>query len=213
MKRTAPLVATLHLVAGPAHAAPVQTDKGAKALLFTFSGLSDMRLDGFQGGIGFRDYLKDGLALRPAAEFSTYSNKSDTKNSPVSTETSSWKAGLSLALEKHRSGFVSDLSPYYGLGAGVALRHQKDEYKSASPSRDTRTRDRTSYSAFALAGFEWGFADGLTFGGEYRVGVSVEDGKDKDEQVSSTATQKSKVDVTAVGAGVSTASLFLSIGW
>jgi hypothetical protein len=222
MVRSVLLVSILALMlAAPALAAPVTTDQGSKAVLFTFTGLSDMRVGTFGGGVGFRYYVQNDLALRPAVDFNLSSIKDESQNANLTDhKTTDTDMGLSLAIEKHHSGPASSVSPYMGVGAGFRVMHEKNEPSRAANNIPVGTVLKVtdsgmSVSGFLLGGFEWGFADGMTLGGEYQVGLSFgssETKQDTQGQNNVTTTQTTS-KMKGLGVGFSTASLFVSVGW
>lgn len=147
-------------MASLASAAEVRTGKGTKALLFEFNGLNQLGVGGVNGGIGFRYYMQDGMALRPSVNFTWVSADQDTSGNQLTTT----GVGGSLAIEKHLAA-IGPVSPYLGIGAGV--NYSKVENDLAM------TEDKaTSFSAFVPVGFEWAFAQGITLGGEYNLGYT-----------------------------------------
>lgn len=196
------LMAFIISLAGPAAAAEIVTKAGTKALVFQFSGLSDLGLSGYQGGIGARYYMSDGLALRPGIDIGLASTKDKTED-PEWKETVT-TMGLSLALEKHLAGAKS-ISPYIGAGAGFHYGKDKEEQGD-----DEQVEKATTISLAALAGFEWGFTESLSLGGEYSFGFAT--GSHKTE-ITHNNTTVTTADDSGMMVGVSTASVFLSVNW
>jgi opacity protein-like surface antigen len=196
------LMAFIISLAGPAAAAPIETKAGTKALVFQFSGLSDLGLSGYQGGIGARYYFQDGMALRPGLDIGISSSKDKTEDPEVKDTGTLF--GLSLAVEKHLAGAKS-ISPY--LGAGVGFHYGQDKTEQGDFSE---TDKATTISVAGLAGFEWGFTESLSLGGEYSLGFAT--GSHKTERKSNNTTVTT-VDESGSVIGVGTASVFLSVNW
>lgn len=196
------LMAFIITLAGPAAAAPIETKAGTKALVFQFSGLSDLGLSGYQGGIGARYYFQDGMALRPGIDIGISSSKDKTEDPEL--KNTGTTLGLSLAVEKHLAGAKS-ISPYIGAGAGFHYGKDKEEQGSAEA-----TDKLTTVNVAALAGFEWGFTESLSLGGEYSLGFATGSHKTEHKANNTTVTT---VDESGMMVGVSTASVFLSVNW
>lgn len=211
--------------------ASIETSAGSKSLLFAFSGLSDLGVSSFTGnsldlsignqttdlraaGIGARKYINDGTAIRPTVTFGISSSKDKSQDSDRSDAKLSVMAiGVSCALEKHKDVGVSSLSPYLGVGAGLDIISGSFEPSLAdNPPDGTRTKAKasaTSFGLFGAAGFEWGFTEGATLGGEYRLGLGMTSGKQEDEiEGEGTVTNS---ETSSLGLGFDTASVFFSV--
>jgi opacity protein-like surface antigen len=181
-----------------AQAATVDTSKGAKALVFQFSGLSTLGVSGYQGeyGLGVRYYIQNNLAIRPGIVLDI----SKLKNNAVTpaAEIKDTGFGLNLAVEKH-IGAASNVSPYLGAEAGF-------DYSKHTPAGATPVSTKvTDFKVGLLAGFQWGFTDNLSLGGEYMLGATI--GKTKTDDTPVT------VDASNTEFGISTASVFFSVAW
>jgi opacity protein-like surface antigen len=101
------------------------------------------------------------------------------------------------------------VSPY--LGGGVGYWKWSDEH----PPMDAReypveTEDASGFSIFGMAGFEWGFTECMTLGGEYQLGL--ENGSSTDEiEYSGDSTTIDEEEWSWMG--FSTASVYLSVYW
>ena len=69
MRKTTGVALLVLFAATVARGAEVATTANSKAMVFKFNGLSDLGLQGPNGGLGLRYYLRDRLALRPALSF------------------------------------------------------------------------------------------------------------------------------------------------
>lgn len=201
--------------ASDAAAAKVETAQGTRALVFQFSGLSSLGAGAYQGGIGMRYYMQDGLALRPGVVFDMLSS---TEKAPVSGFTddkeSATVVGINLAIEKHAAGMGS-LSPYLGADAGFSMSNVKEEPSvSSSPVNGTVLKSTTKGTAFGvglLAGFEWGFSEGVTLGAEYKLSATF--GSSKEETEIKGLPTVTTDDISGSMIGFGTASFFLSVAW
>lgn len=213
MKRVLFCLIAVMFVAQGALAAEIDTGAGAKALIFQFSGLSDLGLSGWQGGVGARYYLSDDLAIRPGVDFSLGSSKVKGTSGSTDDKESDVTLGANVAIEMHRAGPKS-ISPYLGAGAGFSTsKHTEEPSHASSPSSGTLLKSTTvgtAFAAFVMAGFEWGFSESLTLGGEYRAGLNFGSGHVETER-QGVPTVKTN-EASALGLGFGTASLFLSVG-
>ena len=160
------IVLAVMLVATTAMAAEVPTSEGDKALVFMFQGLDDLSLDGYGGdyGVGMRYYIADGTAIRLGVQFAgeTYTDDDSDFEEVYSAY------GLSAVYEKHLEGACSSVSPYWGVGASFTM--LSVEYTDQND--DTWTDSGSGFGGFAVVGFEWGFTNCMTLGGEYQAGFS-----------------------------------------
>ena len=213
--RKAILVAmVLALVISGAQAAQIQTKAGSKELLFGFEGLSNLKLDNFASGIGGRYYFSDGMAIRPSVQFNVNGTTIKSATSGITDDkTTDLGIGLNLAAEKHMTS-TGPVSPYLGAGLGFSvLSHKHTLPVSTSPASGTTLDTKsttTSVSFFLLGGFQWGFTEGLTLGGEYQAGFGVGSAKLKTEiQDQPTVTNS---DVSTLNLGVNTVGMvYLSV--
>jgi len=208
-------VAALVLAAGPAQAASVATERGDKAIVFTFDGLSSMHTGTYEGGVGMRWYVKDDLALRPGLEVSFDENELDPAG-PAARERSDWSAGINLALEKHRRGPASSVSPYFGGLLGFSFNGgDSDESRPGQGGvvRNETTSNSTTIGIAAILGFEWGFTEGMTLGAEYRLGAEWTTGDLETSVTTPTDTTSEDADFSETDLGISAFSVLLSVGW
>ncbi len=190
------------LVGMTAQAAEVPTSAGDKAMVFMFSGLDDLSLGGYGGdyGIGLRYYIADGTAIRGGVQFGTESFTDDDDD----TEWGYSVYGLNAVYENHMEGPCSSISPYWGVGAGFSM--YSDEYENSIG--DTWTESGTGFAGFSVLGFEWGFTNCMTLGGEYQLGFWSWSGDTEYDGVEGTDTYD---EYSASFMGFSTASVYLSV--
>jgi len=190
------------MISGVAMAAEVPTDAGDKAMVFMFYGLDHLDLGGYGDmsySFGMRYYIADGTALRGGVVLGM-DNYTD---EVADMETTYNTYGLELVYEKHMEAPCASISPFWGLG-GQFLTYS-DTLKD-NVTDDELTFSGTGFGAFGVCGFEWGFTDCMTLGGEYRLGFSSGSGEaelngDSADLFSSTTT------------GFSATSVFLSVYW
>jgi opacity protein-like surface antigen len=217
MKRMAIFAMFLVSLVGITQVAGAATTSGSKSILFGFDNLN---LSGFESGvgIGIRYFISDGTALRPTVGFS-YGTTKDKQEKPTTTDTedkrTSTNISFSLALEKHMKA-GEKVSPYMGLGAGIAMGSDKFEPSQTVPgTTGDLLEDKitsTSFSGFGLLGFDWSFMDNLSLGGEYRLGVVA--GTDKRERTYFNLPASDSEDKTTdLDFGISTGSLYLSFSF
>lgn len=189
-------------LASPAVAAPIETKAGTKAVVFQFSGLSNLGLGTYNGGIGMRYYLNDGMALRPGLQLGFSSTKD--KVTDPETKTTNYNVGANITLEKHLPGAKS-ISPYVGAQVGVRMGQDKDT------QGDNEITDKTmGVGLGGVLGFEWGFTESVTLGGEYNLGLNFGTRKVEHKLNNSTTTT---TDESGMSLGIGTASVFISVAW
>ncbi len=171
---------------------------GSKALLFTFNGLSFIGAGNFDGGFGAKYYLSSSMAVRGGIQFASASATNPANppagQSGVDGTQSATSIGISGAVELHMgSGRVS---PY--LGGGVGFSTTSTEFKptvtGAPPLVQTTTTNSaggetiggvtyqggTTFTVYALAGFEFFLWKELSLAGEYRIGFASTSRKDQE---------------------------------
>ena len=197
------LVLVALMISGVAMAAEVPTDAGDKALVFMFSGLSDLHLDGYMGdyGLGMRYYIADGTALRLGVEFGSQSF--DDKEADMEGDMTSY--GLMAMYEKHLGGVCASVVPYWGLGAG----YHSWANKMTADSDWIEMRE-TGFGFVGALGFEWGFTDCMTLGGEYELGLWTFSGETESD-IGGTTNTFDEYEGSFMGVG--TASVYLSVYW
>jgi opacity protein-like surface antigen len=193
-------------------AAPVHTDKGDKAMVFQFSGLSELGLSGpgDSWGVGMRYYISDMNAIRGGLIFGNdrWTEKAQEEGQDDLDHKES-EYGFEVGYERHLEAPCASVSPYIGAGAAYYT------WKSECPAGEGReyAKDKESESGFnvhAMAGFEWGFTECMTLGGEYQLGMFSGSYKEEIDSGGQTYT----IDEEEYSwMGFSTASVFLSVYW
>src|ERR1035437_1842604 len=171
---------------------------GSKAVLFSFSGLSNLGANNFDGGAGFKFFLTSPMALRIGVQVgltgSTVPANPSTGQTGMDGTTSQTSFGVEAALEYHLT--TSRVSPYFGGGIGFGT--SSNELKSREvgtgtlnqvtvkdyngtlpvtglnlPSDGITYKAGTSFNVFALMGIEYFIVDAVSLSGEYRLGYSM----------------------------------------
>lgn len=156
---------------------------GSKAVLFSFSGLSNLGANDFDGGAGMKFFVTSPMALR----FGVQVNVSGTKTpaNPVGNQigidgtTSSTSFGIDAALEYHLTS--SRLTPYFGGGIGFAMSSNERKPVETGPAnaplyQDTYKNEAgagTTLNFFALMGVEYFIVNEVSLAAEYRLGYSL----------------------------------------
>jgi hypothetical protein len=213
------LIFTLSAEPPTAGAAEIATRAGTNQMLFVFSGLSSLQLAGFNGGFGLRHYLKDGVALRPGVSFGwsstrTHPDQPTGDPKPTNAREIDTSVGLELALEKHLEGPRS-ISPYLGAGIfGFYVNNKTEPSVATGSPQGTVTKittKETDGGLFGLLGFEWGWTESLTLGGETRFGLTINTGKVETEAVRTP--DRLSHDRSGFDLGFRTASVFLGVSF
>jgi len=194
------LVATTALAA-----AEVPTSRGDKAMVFMFEGLTFLSADEYaEYGVGMRYYISDGTAIRVGVQFG---KDSWTDEDAADDWESKYNVyGVSAVYEKHLAGPCSSVSPYWGFGGEYSMTSDELTENAAVPVVTTTT-SRSGFAGFGVMGFEWGFTDCLTLGGEYKLGFESSSGKTERDDGTVTTDNEYKTSFM----GFATASVYLSV--
>ena len=162
---------------------------GTTAMLFSFSGLSNLGAGNFEGGMGVKYYYTTGVALRLGLQFAT-ANRDLPANPPAGLqgtdgEQSATRFGISAAAEWHRG--VGRANAYLGAGLGFAKTSTESKIPVVGASSQTVVKNNdsgeniagggfflggTNFSLFALAGAEFFVFKEVSLAAEYRLGFS-----------------------------------------
>jgi hypothetical protein len=163
--------------------------KGKTAMLFSFSGLSNLSAGNFEGGLGVKYYYKEGVALRLGLQLAT-ANRDLPANPPAGVqgtdgEQSGTRLGISAAAEWHRG--AGRANAYLGVGVGFATTstESKNPVVGASSQTVVKNNDNgetiagvgtflggANLNVFALAGAEFFVFKEVSLAAEYRLGFS-----------------------------------------
>ncbi|MDR3666271.1 MAG: outer membrane beta-barrel protein [Ignavibacteriaceae bacterium] len=155
---------------------------GSKAILFSFSGLSNLGANNFDGGAGIKFFLTSPMALRIGVQVNAAGTT--TPANPITGEvgldgsTTSTTIGVDAALEYHMT--TTRLSPYFGGGVGFATTSNQSipaVTGTTAPLYQITTKDGPgaglTFNVFALMGAEYFIVNEVSLSAEYRLGYSL----------------------------------------
>jgi hypothetical protein len=155
---------------------------GAKAMLFSFSGLQNLGADAYNGGFGAKYFLTGPIALRGTLIFGMATQNDPTTLSPGGTDgsESASKFGLNIGGEYHLS--VNRVSPYVGGEVGFSTKSTKvvAPINVANGPQVTTENSQTAVLGYtpgtgidigALGGVEFFITKEISLGAEYRLGI------------------------------------------
>ena len=208
MKLSIFAIIAVMLMSTLAMAGEVPTAKGDKAMVFMFDGLANLGLDSYGGtyGFGMRYYIDDGAAIRGGIQYGNWSETLKADLEGYEDEENTYTVyGLSAIYEKHMEGPCPSVSPYWGVGGAYSsfADNYKDEYG------EEWTNNGTGFAGFGVMGFEWGFANCMTLGGEYQLGFWSWSGETEEEDPPGRTTTSHEFEGSFMG--FSTASVYLSV--
>jgi opacity protein-like surface antigen len=189
---------------------------GSKAVLFSFSGLSNLGANNFDGGAGIKFFLTPPMALRFGVQVNmsgTTTPAPTTAANPVGIDgtTSNTSFGVEAALEYHLT--TSRLTPYLGGGIGFAMSsNERKPFAGPAPTGTTLYQDTykneagagTTLNFFVLMGVEYFVVDQISLAAEYRLGYNLLTPKDTEHSNSTPGF------VTVTTKGTSSHSLYLN---
>lgn len=174
---------------------------------------SDIEIDDtpfFGGGIGFRYFFGEGLAIRPGVNISRASFESDDEGEEDDFKATFSNMGFSVLLEKYLPTTHS-IAPYVGAGLGYDRYSLEAEPVEEYPYEfDKGSVTFSSLDLKGVAGFQWYFTDGISLGGEYLGSFSM--GKMASEITDEGKTEDGP-EVTLNRFFWDTASVFLSVNF
>jgi len=217
MKSIVSLFTVLALLTVTSHAQEVvpATGAGARAVLFSFAGLSFLGAGNFNGGVGGGYFLSDAMAVRGGVQFASASQ--DNPANPgvnqqgIDGSRSALTYGVSAALEIRMA--KRRVSPYFG--GGVLFTVSSTELNSAEvgnpPPTQTVTKNSagglivngTTYTAgttltvFGMMGVEFFLYNEMSLAAEYRLGYGSTSRPDQEISNGTTTT----TTTTKVGGG------------
>ena len=181
------LIASLMLLAPSAWSEDVTPEAaaGSKAVLFTFQGLSVIEALAFNGGVGFKYYLLDPLALRASLQFGVANQAIPGPTGGTAGNLNAWDIGLSAGAEYHL--LKTRVSPYVGgslgfvststenktpVAAGVTATTIKNSV-GGELINGTRSFGGFNFNVCALGGVEFFIIKELSLSAEYQLGWSM----------------------------------------
>jgi outer membrane protein W len=218
MKKIVALVAILVLMTSMSFGQEFISSQasGAKALLFTWSGLANINATEYNGGIGVKLFLSDYMALRAQLQLGMSSQK-DPALDPTGKEGTFdvTSLGIGAAIEYHLS--KGRVSPY--VGAGVMFSTTSTEEKPATAGGAEQVTYKnfedyavTSIGIAAIIGAEYYITNGISLAAEYQIGFRSDTHKDYEytTNVSTTTTKGgSSTDIGIMTAGFLTLAVYL----
>jgi len=195
---------------------PSMDNKGKWGISLSASGLSNLGIGLYQGGIGIKHWCSNSFALKSilgvsgkrTTDFSIYPNYTDQKKNTGSF-------GLYLGAEFHFSQ-ESKFSPYFYTGLNYTNTASTD-YKSIpiNPPPGTQIKSHVSTNSFGLdeaIGLEYLFSKHLSLAGEYQFGLSFQREKGKSTVVPGpNVTQPPVLKRSSTTFGAKTSSLILTV--
>ncbi|MBN2037342.1 MAG: outer membrane beta-barrel protein [Chitinispirillaceae bacterium] len=157
---------------------------GSKAVLFSFSGLSNLAAGAYNGGVGFKYYVTSPIAARASLIFGR-AGQSVPTTLATGGEDGSISAlmwGLSIGAEYHLS--FERVSPYLGADIGLSMTSTENvsAINAAGGSQTTIENNAagelgyfagTALGLNGLAGVEFFLTKELSLGAEYHLGYSL----------------------------------------
>jgi opacity protein-like surface antigen len=165
---------------------------GSKAVLFSFSGLSNLGANNFDGGAGIKFFLTSPMALRFGVMVNVAGTTTPAPTTPanpvgIDGTTSNTSFGVEAALEYHLT--TSRLSPYMGGGVGFSMStNERKPYAGPALAGTVLYQEdykneagaATTLNFFALMGVEYFIVDAISLSAEYRLGYNISTPKDEE---------------------------------
>ncbi|MDT7923655.1 MAG: outer membrane beta-barrel protein [Chlorobiota bacterium] len=209
MKRVA--VALLIAAVAGTSAWAQKTKEGDKAWLFTLSGLSNLRVDGYNGGLGLLYYLSDDLGLTVGLGFST---SSTTTKAPAGSGGADEKeSSLGLTLSPGVRFNLASSGPVVGY-AGVSVLVGISSETTENPNYVSGNKVETSSTrigAGVTVGAEWFAWSNVSLGASYSLAFTTSSGKTKTTS-GGTTTEQDAPSTTTI-ATTPSGAFTLSIYW
>jgi opacity protein-like surface antigen len=209
MKRVA--VALLIAAVAGTSAWAQKTKEGDKAWLFTLSGLSNLGVGGYNGGLGLLYYLSDDLGLTVGLGFST---SSTTTKAPAGSGGADQKeSSLGLTLSPGLRFNIASSGPivgYAGVGVLVGISSETTENPN-HVSGDKVETSSTRIGAGVTVGAEWFAWSNVSLGASYSLAFTTSSGKTKTTS-GGTTTEQDAPSTTTI-ATTPSGAFTLSIYW
>lgn len=146
---------------------------GDKAVLFNFTGLSTLNLGAYDGGIGGKYFIRDGVAVRGMLLFGV--DNTTTKGAAGMTDAKDNKFALGLegGLEYHLP-LSSRVSPY--AGGGIYFMTSAETRTLTVPIGAAAISTKNTSTTFGLggiAGVEYFFNSNISLAAEYQLGLAL----------------------------------------
>jgi len=190
--------------------------KGKWGVSLSASGLSNLGIGLYQGGIGVKHWFSEGFALKSILGFSA---KSRTYHSPdtLHTDNKTNQASFSVNLggEFHFSK-GSRLSPYFYTGFNYTTATKTEYYAipvTRPPGWSTKSHNVTnSFGVDGAIGVEYVFFKRFSLAGEYQVGLSFQTDKIQNTVIPGPGiVQPPELKTTTTSLGTKTSTLILTV--
>jgi opacity protein-like surface antigen len=187
----------------------------SKALLFSFSGLSNLGANEFQGGIGGKYFLSNDMALRAGLQFATAS-QTIPANPPAGVSgqdgtVSALQLGVSGVIEYHLTR--TRVSPYIGGGLGISYTTTESKNAIVGGGSQTTVKNDISgetigganfaggmeFTIGAVAGVEFFVSKEVSLGAEYMLGFITNSRLDQEVSNGTTTTTTKTGGLTMIG--------------
>ena len=161
--------------------------KGDKAVLFSFSGLSNLNAGSYQGGVGYKRFIKDKTAIRAMVDVYSYNQKISWGATPgLVGEDGSYKINriaFDLGAEFHSN--KGKVDPYYGGGFEFRLERTKFIESVSAPQgsalpvpieiKNNLDGDAaTRFEIYGMFGIEYTINTMITLAAEYQLRYTME---------------------------------------
>ncbi len=174
MFKLAVAIAAVIAFTGPLAEAQTQnvTAAGNKAVLFNFTGLSNLNLGGYEGGIGGKYYISDGVAVRGMLNFMVDNNTTKGAANFTDATDNRFAFGLGAGLEYHLP-LASKVSPYVGglVSFTTSARTITPSVFTGNTANSTKTTS-TIFGLGGIAGVEYFFNRNISLAAEYQFGLN-----------------------------------------
>jgi opacity protein-like surface antigen len=206
MKRVA--VALLIAAVAGTSAWAQKTKAGDKAWLFTLSGLSNLGVGGYNGGLGLLYYLNDDLGLTVGLGFSTTTTKAPGDTGKPDEK----KSSLGLTLSPGVRFNIASSGPvvgYVGVGVLVGISSETTENPKGVKAEKVE-KSSTSIGAGVTVGAEWFAWSNVSLGASYSLAFTTSSGKTTE---TTSGDKTTKQDASTTIATTPSGAFTLSIYW
>ena len=161
--------------------------KGDKAVLFSFNGLANLGAGSYQGGVGYKKFIKDKTAIRAMVDVYSYNEKISWGATPGWIgEDGSYKENriaFDLGAEFHSN--KGKVDPYYGGGFEFRLERTKYVEDVSAPQgsalpvpeevkNELGGNAATRFEIYGMFGIEYTINTMITLAAEYQLRFNME---------------------------------------
>ncbi len=198
MKKVTLILLAVVFAASLGFAGEPKTKMGDEALLFSLSGLSNLGVWTYGGGLGMKYYFQDDMAFRGSLGFNL--NSSTQKDPATANPGPDHKiTNLGFSLMPGIQYNLSSNGPVVAfVGGAASFSWSSNTHENMGYVAGTKTvASSTAFGIGAFAGFEWFAWDNISLGGEYNFMLNI----------GSSSTENTAGGVTAKTDGPSTLGL------